>query len=62
MIVATETGVYPVDGLVAEVEHLAQLASVVLNEHTNDNGLCAVCGSIFPCGSAVLAEHNVALL
>ena len=62
MIVATETGVYPVDRLVAEIEHLAQLASVVLNEHTNNQGLCAVCGCEFPCDSAVLAEHNVALL
>lgn len=62
MIVATETGVYPVDSLVEETEHLAQLASVVLNEHINDDGLCAVCGCAFPCDSAVLAEHNIALL
>lgn len=62
MILATETGVYPVDSLAEEIENLAQLASVVLNEHTDDNGLCAVCGSAFPCNSAVLAEHNVALL
>lgn len=44
-------------------EHLAQLATVVLNEHTNDDGLCAVCAGVaFPCASAVLAEHNAALL
>jgi len=44
------------------VERLAHLATAVLNEHVNDSGLCAVCGSAFPCKSAVLAEHNVALL
>jgi len=45
-----------------ELEHPAQLATVVLNEHINDDGLCAVCGCAFPCESAVLAEHNMALL
>jgi len=61
MIVATEAGVYPADSLNTDIEQLAQLASVVLNEHTNDYGLCAVCGSAFPCERAVLAEHNLAL-
>jgi len=46
----------------AELEQLSRLATLVLNEHVNDRGLCAVCGSSFPCESAVLAEHNVALL
>ncbi len=45
----------------SEVEALHQLATVVLNEHTNDHGLCAVCGCAFPCARAVLAEHNLAL-
>ena len=62
MIVATRTGVFPVDSLTVELEALARLATVVLNEHTNGLGLCAVCGCAFPCDSAVLAEHNVALL
>ncbi|WP_019985228.1 MULTISPECIES: hypothetical protein [unclassified Streptomyces] len=44
-----------------EVEALHQLATVVLNEHTNDHDLCAVCGCAFPCERAVLAEHNLAL-
>ena len=48
-------------GTSAEVDALHQLATVVLNEHTNDHGLCAVCGSAFPCERAVLAEHNLAL-
>ncbi|HEU0087402.1 MAG TPA: hypothetical protein VFQ77_07105 [Pseudonocardiaceae bacterium] len=33
----------------SEVEALHQLATVVLNEHTDDLGLCAVCGCAFPC-------------
>jgi len=45
-----------------ELEHPAQLATVVLHEHINDDCLCAVCGCAFPCESAVLAEHNMALL
>jgi hypothetical protein len=45
----------------SEVAALHQLAIVVLNEHTNDHSLCAVCGCAFPCGRAVLAEHNLAL-
>lgn len=63
MMVATSTGLYPVDGLTAETKRLAQLATVVLNDHANDHGLCAACpGVAFPCQSAVLAEHAAALL
>jgi hypothetical protein len=62
MNLASAAGLQATDSLVAEIEHLAQLASVVLNEHINQEGLCAVCGCVFPCESAVLAEHNVALL
>ena len=52
-----------VDDLATDIEHLAHLASVVLNEHVNDNGLCAACpGAAFPCELAVMAEHNTALL
>jgi hypothetical protein len=62
MIVATGTDLYAVDSLAVELERLAQLASMVLNEHANDHGLCAICGVAFPCKAALLAEHNVALL
>jgi hypothetical protein len=62
VIVGTEAGLYPIEGVQAELKHLARLATVVLNEHTNQAGLCAVCDIAFPCDSAVLAEHNVALL
>ncbi|WP_165036802.1 hypothetical protein [Candidatus Protofrankia californiensis] len=46
---------------VSEMDALYRLASVVINEHTDDHGLCAVCGSAFPCERAVLAENNLAL-
>jgi hypothetical protein len=62
MSLAAAAGLQATDSLVAEIEHLAQIASVVLNVHINQEGLCAVCGCAFPCESAVLAEHNVALL
>ena len=45
-----------------ELNGLADLATSVLNEHTNDHGLCAVCGVAFPCDLAIVAEHNAALL
>jgi hypothetical protein len=51
----------PTRELTADIEHLTQLASAVLNEHTNEHGLCAACGSAFPCDRAVLAEHNLAV-
>ncbi len=62
MTVASRSGLLPLDSVQTELEHPAQLATVVLNEHINDDGLCAVCGCAFPCESAVLAEHNMALL
>jgi hypothetical protein len=39
-----------------------ELAIVVLNEHTDNRGLCAVGGCAFPCDRAVLAEYNLAVL
>jgi hypothetical protein len=45
-----------------ELARLCAMATRVLNEHTNDHDLCAVCGSAWPCARAALAEHNLALL
>ncbi len=46
-----------------DLDRLHELATTVLNDHTNDNGLCAMCpGVAFPCDLAVTAEHNAALL
>ena len=43
-----------------ECEAMIALATQALNDHTNDAGLCAVCGCAWPCERAVLAEHNLA--
>jgi len=45
----------------SQIERLARRACSVINEHTNQGGVCAVCGSAFPCDLAVLAEHNLAV-
>ena len=54
----------PIPGTDAWQPQLARLRTVavgVLNSHVNDRGRCAACGSDWPCGRAVLAEHNLAL-
>jgi hypothetical protein len=48
--------------VIPELVALRPLATGVINEHVDDRGLCAVCGSAFPCELAVLAEHNLDLL
>ena len=47
--------------LMPQLETLRALATRVINEHVDDRGLCAVCGSAFPCERAALAERNLAL-
>lgn len=44
-----------------EIVELASLASAVMNEHINDQGLCPICGLAWPCDRVVLAEHNLAV-
>lgn len=54
----------PIPGIDAWQPQLARLRTVavgVLNSHVNDHGRCAACGSDWPCGRAVLAEHNLAM-
>lgn len=48
--------------LPVELDALIGLAALVLDTHTNDAHLCAVCGCVWPCQWAVLAEHNLAAL
>ena len=62
LVVAGRQGLFPVDLIYEEIAHLARLASAVLNEHTNDGGLCVACGSAFPCSAAALAEGNLGLV
>ena len=45
-----------------ELEQLAALATVVLNRHSNNHDLFAVCGCAWPCHFAVLADHNLELV
>jgi hypothetical protein len=45
-----------------ELERLCRLATAVLNDHTDEDGLCAVRGSAWPCERVQLAEHNLAVL
>jgi hypothetical protein len=45
-----------------ELELLCSRAVLVLNEHIDAAGLCAVCGSAWPCERVQLAEHNLAVL
>lgn len=47
---------------VAVIAELARLATIVMNEHRDDHGLCTVCGSAWPCERVVLAEHNLDLV
>jgi hypothetical protein len=49
------------DQVVMSSTRLVDLATIVMNEHTNDRDLCAVCGSAWPCERVVLAEHNLAI-
>jgi hypothetical protein len=44
-----------------QLARLRTVAISVLNSHVSNHGRCAACGSDWPCGHAVLAEHNLAL-
>jgi hypothetical protein len=48
------------DRFPADLAHLISTATSVINGHVNDGGLCAICGSAWPCERAVAAEHNLA--
>ncbi len=54
----------PVPGTGTWLPQLTRLRTVairMLNSHVSDRGQCAACGSDWPCGHAVLAEHNLVL-
>jgi len=52
----------PGDFLPPELAQLLGTATRVIDEHINDHGNCADCGSIFPCQRARLAELALAAL
>lgn len=41
---------------------LSSVAITVLGEHSDVAGLCAACGSVWPCERAITAAHNLAVL
>jgi hypothetical protein len=45
-----------------EFIHLLGTARRVIDQHVNDRGNCAACGSIWPCQRAQLAEFALAAL
>ena len=48
------------DRFLSKLAQLISTATSVINEHVDDQGLCAICGSAWPCERAVVAEHNLA--
>lgn len=44
------------------LERMGTLAASVLGEHTDDGGLCAICGSAWPCERVVLAASNLTVI
>ncbi len=56
------TGPVLLDRLPDVLATVSTLATAVLGDHTNDAGLCAVCGSAWPCERATTAAHNLAVL
>ncbi len=48
--------------LLPELAQLLATARTEITEHGNDNGLCSICGSAFPCERAVLADLALSAL
>lgn len=55
------TALPTIDCYPPELANLCVVAVREINEHTASDGCCVVCGVIWPCERAVLAEHNLAL-
>jgi hypothetical protein len=52
----------PGDFLPPELMHLLDAAQRVIDQHLNDHGNCAACGSNWPCQRAQLAEFTLGAL
>jgi hypothetical protein len=52
----------PADRFPAELVRLLSTARRVIDQHVNNYGTCADCGSTWPCQHAVLAEFALATL
>ncbi len=52
----------PADYFSPELMRLLATARRIIEQHVNDCGRCADCGSAWPCQRAQLAEHALAAL
>jgi hypothetical protein len=52
----------PADLFPPELVHLLGTAQQVIDQHVNDCGNCACCGSLWPCQRAQLAEFALGAL
>lgn len=52
----------PADLFPPELVHLLGTAQQVIDQHVNDRGHCAGCGSVWPCQRALLAEFALGAL
>lgn len=52
----------PVDFLPPELRHLLGTARRVIDQHVNQHGNCAECGSSWPCQRAELAAFTLGAL
>lgn len=50
------------DFLSPELMHMLDTATRMIDQHVNHRGHCAVCGSVWPCQPAQLAESALAAL
>lgn len=44
------------------MDALRSTATAVLDRHAHDGAECVVCGTLWPCEQALLAERNLAVL
>jgi hypothetical protein len=43
------------------LDQMRSLATRVITEHLNHDGVCVACGRRWPCEQVILADHNVAV-
>lgn len=48
--------------LLMVLELIRRLATSVLGEHSDDAGVCTMCGEIWPCENVVLAASNLSVI
>jgi hypothetical protein len=58
----SSTSTATLDCLPVLLDTLSSLAATVLGDHTDAAGLCAICGTAWPCERVTTAAHNLAVL